>query len=67
MYVGNRKDVGKVWQYSAVDSASSFAVARVVAGEKPAAAAGRFLEHDVVPVSTARSPTRRLRDLARLR
>lgn len=42
--------VGKLWQYSAVDGATSFAVARVVAGEESAAAAARFLRDDVVPV-----------------
>jgi hypothetical protein len=50
MYVGNLKGVGKLWQYSAVDGATSFAVARVFAGEKSAAVAARFLVEDVVPV-----------------
>lgn len=50
MYIGNLKGVGKLWQYSAVDGACSFAVARVVAGEKTAATAARFLDHDVLPV-----------------
>lgn len=36
MYIGNLKGVGKLWQYSAVDGATSFAMARVLAGEKSA-------------------------------
>lgn len=50
MYVGNLKGVGKIWQYSAVDGSCSFAFARVVAGEKSAARAARFLSADVAPV-----------------
>lgn len=49
MYVGNLKGVGKLWQYSAVDGASSFGVARVAAGDKTAAQAARFLTNDVIP------------------
>ncbi len=49
MYIGNLKGVGKLWQYSAVDGASSFAVARVAAGDKTAQTAVRFLTDDVVP------------------
>jgi hypothetical protein len=41
--------VGKVWQLSAVDGASSFGIARVVAGDKTAAVMARFLAEDVVP------------------
>lgn len=52
MYIGNLKGVGKLWQYSAVDGASSFGVARVVAGDKTAQAAARFLTDDVVPAFT---------------
>ncbi len=48
-YVGNLKGVGKVWQFSAVDGASSFGIARVIAGPKTAAAMARFLVEDVVP------------------
>lgn len=48
-YVGRLKGVGKVWQLSAVDGASSFAVARVIAGTKTAAAMARFLLDDVLP------------------
>jgi hypothetical protein len=50
MYVGNLKGVGKIWQYSAVDGSCSFAFARVLAGEKSAAAAAAFLKGDVAPV-----------------
>jgi transposase len=50
MYVGNLKGVGKIWQYSAVDGACSFAFARVLAGEKSAATAAAFLADDVAPV-----------------
>ena len=48
-YVGNLKGVGKVWQLSAVDGASSFAIARVIAGDKSAAVMARFLLDDVLP------------------
>ena len=43
MYIGQLKGVGRLWQYSAVDGASSFGLARVVTGEKSAAAAAGFL------------------------
>jgi transposase InsO family protein len=49
MYVGRLKAVGKVWQYSAVDGACSYGFARVRRGEKSAAAAAAFLEHEVLP------------------
>jgi transposase InsO family protein len=49
MYVGRLKGVGKIWQYSAVDGACSFGFARVRRGEKSAASAAAFLEHDVLP------------------
>ena len=48
-YVGRLKGVGKVWQLSAVDGASSFGIARVMAGTKTAAAMARFLREDVLP------------------
>jgi transposase InsO family protein len=48
-YVGRLKGVGKVWQLSAVDGASSFGIARVMAGSKTAAAMARFLLEDVLP------------------
>jgi transposase len=50
MYIGNLKGVGKIWQYSAVDGSCSFAFAKVLAGEKSAAAAAAFLEGDVAPI-----------------
>jgi len=50
MYVGNLKGVGKIWQYTAVDGACSFAFAKVLAGEKSAAAAAAFLQREVAPV-----------------
>ena len=50
MFIGNLKGVGKIWQYSAVDGACSFAFAKVLAGEKSAAKAAEFLELDVAPV-----------------
>jgi transposase InsO family protein len=52
-YVGQLKGVGKVWQLSAVDGASSFGIARVMAGDKSAAAMARFLREDVVPACAA--------------
>jgi len=48
-YVGRLKGVGKVWQLSAVDGASSFGIARVIAGAKTAAVMARFLVEDVLP------------------
>lgn len=52
-YVGHLKGVGKVWQLSAVDGASSFGIARVIAGDKTAAVMARFLADDVLPVCRA--------------
>jgi transposase InsO family protein len=52
MYIGRLKGVGKLWQYSAMDGASSFGVARVLAGDKSAQAAARFLTDDVIPADT---------------
>jgi transposase InsO family protein len=48
-YVGHLKGVGKVWQLSAVDGASSFGIARVIAGDKTSAVMARFLATDVLP------------------
>lgn len=42
-YVGKLKGVGAVWQLTAVDVATRWAVVRLIAGDKTAAAAGRFL------------------------
>jgi len=50
MFVGKLKGVGKIWQYSAVDGACSFAFAQVRRGDKGARAAAEFLEHHVLPV-----------------
>jgi len=52
-YVGNLKGVGKVWQLSAVDGASSFGIARVIAGDKTAAVMARFFREDVLPACQA--------------
>ncbi len=43
MYIGRLKGVGKLWQYTTVDRASSFAVAAVRAAEKSAPAGAAFL------------------------
>lgn len=48
-YVGKLKGVGKVWQITACDVASSFAWARLVIGEVTAAAVLAFLEEVVSP------------------
>jgi len=50
MYIGNLKGVGKIWQYSAVDGACSFAFAKVLAGGKSAEVAAAFLADEVAPV-----------------
>ena len=55
-YVGHLKGVGKVWQLSAVDGASSFGIARVIAGPKTAAVMARFLVEDVLPACRAGRP-----------
>ena len=55
-YVGQLKGVGKVWQLSAVDGASSFGIARVIAGPKTAVAMARFLTDDVLPTCEACRP-----------
>jgi transposase InsO family protein len=48
-YVGKLKGVGKVWQITACDVASSYGWARVVAGEVTAARVLAFLEERVLP------------------
>jgi Helix-turn-helix domain len=48
-YVGKLKGVGKVWQITACDVASSYGWARVVTGEVTAAAVVAFLREVVVP------------------
>ena len=49
-YVGKLKGVGKVWQITGCDVASSFAWARIIIGEVTAAAALDFLRTVVRPV-----------------
>jgi transposase InsO family protein len=49
-YVGKLKGVGKVWQITACDAATSYAMARVfVLGQPTASAAARFLQRVLVP------------------
>jgi transposase InsO family protein len=49
-YVGKLKGVGKVWQITACDAASSYAMARVFVLAQPTAqSAARFLQHVLVP------------------
>ena len=48
-YVGKLKGVGKVWQLTACDCASSYGWARVVVGEVTAAVMAAFLVEAVVP------------------
>jgi transposase InsO family protein len=48
-YIGKLKGVGKVWQLTACDAASSYAAARIVVGPT-AEATARFLREDLVPL-----------------
>jgi len=49
-YVGKLKGVGKVWQITACDAASSYALARVFVQAQPSSeTAARFLRHVLVP------------------
>jgi transposase InsO family protein len=48
-YIGKLKGVGRVWQITACDLASAFAIARVFVGDPSARGAARFLRHDVLP------------------
>ena len=49
-YVGKLKGVGKVWQITACDAASSYALARVFVQAQPTSeTAARFLRHVLVP------------------
>jgi transposase len=48
-YIGKLKGVGKVWQITACDAASSYGLARVFVGDPHAAVATRFLRQHVVP------------------
>ena len=54
-YVGHLKGVGKVWQLSAVDGASSFGMARVIAGPKSAAAMAPSSSRTSCPPALARA------------
>jgi transposase InsO family protein len=47
-YIGQLKGVGKVWQYTACDAASSFAIA-MLSTEHDAVTAARFLRRCVLP------------------
>jgi hypothetical protein len=49
MYVGHLKGVGKLWQYSAVDGASSFGIAQIIPGDRTGAKGARFLIDHVIP------------------
>ena len=48
-YVGNLKGVGKVWQITACDAASSYGLAQLFVGDPNAAIAAGFLRDQVVP------------------
>jgi transposase InsO family protein len=48
-YIGKLKGVGPVWQITACDAASSFALAQVFVGAPRAAVAAEFLRKRVVP------------------
>ena len=48
-YIGNLKGVGRVWQITACDLASAYAIARVFVGEPSATIAACFLRQHVVP------------------
>jgi transposase InsO family protein len=48
-YVGNLKGVGKVWQLTACDAASSYGLATLFVGDPNATVAARFLREIVVP------------------
>ena len=48
-YIGKLKGVGKVWQITACDAASSYALAQIFRGDPTAEIATRFLRERVVP------------------
>jgi transposase InsO family protein len=48
-YIGQLKGVGKVWQITACDAASSYGLAQVFVGDPSARVAARFLRERVVP------------------
>lgn len=49
-YIGKLKGVGKVWQYTACDAATSFGVARLITGNWSAKKSAAFLQEAVIPV-----------------
>lgn len=49
-YIGKLKGVGKVWQYTACDAATSFGVARLITGNWSAVKSAAFLTEAVIPV-----------------
>jgi transposase-like protein len=60
-YIGKLKGVGKVWQITACDVASSYGLAMVFVGDPRAAIAARFLRERVVPhFRKAGCPVRRV-------
>jgi transposase InsO family protein len=48
-YIGRLKGVGKVWQITACDAASSYGLAMIFLGDPSASIAARFLRNRVVP------------------
>ncbi len=48
-YIGKLKGVGKVWQITACDAATSYGMAQVFLGDPSAAVAERFLQRALVP------------------
>jgi transposase InsO family protein len=44
-YVGKLKDIGPVWQLTAVDTATRYAIGALVAGDKSAREAASFVDH----------------------
>ncbi len=48
-YIGRPKGVGKVWQITACDTASSYGLAMIFLGDPSAPVAARFLRDRVVP------------------
>lgn len=48
-YIGKLKGVGRVWQITACDAASSYGLAMVFVGDPRAAVAARFLRERVLP------------------
>jgi len=49
-YIGHLKGVGKLWQLTACDAATSYGIAQVLRGSPTAALAARFLRERVLPV-----------------